>query len=196
MEDRKFFVRRDKNTPNESYGEVDQNIPNSYSLDDIIDPNLFQILSTQLSKFPRLLGYINNYVASPGELLTPSGLDKTYSDLDQDTHLKVEAITFLDLINIIELFYYGGDTNIIIKKFLSALHSNRVKALRTDSVVEPIADVPVPVFSKTNFRDVTPKDEPDSVYDFLSENRTVLAVYIFSLISLMFDLDLTLVKRR
>jgi len=136
------------------------------------DGSILTLLESQLDNFPSIHSYINTNVYKPASILLPQSLKHLDELLTTKEELILELISFLDIISLYSIEVYG-DSETYIDLFIKGLVNNRIKYKSTIRLAESVLD-------EYTFSDI------DSTTDFFTNNKLIVALYIYAMVSMIF----------
>lgn len=159
------------------FGSADNNQPesNNYTTSTnetyLANGDILTLLEQQLANFPIIAGYVKSKVMSPSILFLPQTLKQLDVELLNNQDLILESINFLDIVNIYSFTVYGN-SNTFIEEIAKIAANNRTLINKDCLAKEALDDF---IFSDRN-----------ETVDFILNNKCLLSIYIFAVLSLMF----------
>lgn len=130
------------------------------------------LLEQQIDNFDSLQAFITTYNITPGMIFLPQTLQIIDKEIASDSSFIVEALSFLDVVNTYSFFIFGDSQRIVSTLGSSAVTNRSASGLEGVLSGESLDDF---IFSSLN----------DGV-KFLENNKVLISIYIFSLVSLIF----------
>ena len=133
--------------------------------------NILILIQSQHENFKTISSLIERLNITSGNLFLPQMISNVSSFIENDINLYLEAISYLDMVNLFSCNLYGNH-----EKFVNDIISNII----TNRTVMETKDV----LGISNISDLIVKKE--NFNDFLIDNKIFIVLYIFSLLETIF----------
>ncbi|EKD89655.1 MAG: hypothetical protein ACD_33C00015G0002 [uncultured bacterium] len=140
------------------------------TLEATLSNDILVLLNQQVDNFPELNTIIDKLNITPSSLFLPQVISNVAVTIESNISLVLEAINFLDIVKLYSFTNYKN-TETITDNIYKILISNR-------TVVSNV------ILGKNNIDDLILDDE--KINEFLINNKTFVAIYIVSLLNLIF----------
>lgn len=147
----------------------------------LIDSSLLDILSRHVVSYPELLKYVNNEVLLPSAILTPKGLDMVVNELNRNSELYLETMTFLDTLALLDILHYGGNGNGVVSLFRRSIELSRQSKIGSGTLA---------MESVEKRRGLISHSRADYDVSIIQSEPSVMAVYIFALVCNLYNIIL------
>lgn len=163
-------------TPGESYRVATPPPPAMYSIQEKTTPSvsdgILTLLEQQYENFPALHKLMQTRALTPSVVFLPQSLKALDTDLSQNQDLVLDCLTYLDMVRIYSLVVYG-DCESFLASVVRVIVSGRTAANHQLIIAKDALD------------DFLFTSEDETV-QFLQNNQLIVAIYLFSLVKLMF----------
>ena len=136
------------------------------------ESGLLNILSLQAMNYPYLNDFCNRYLEYPSVIFTPTILVALDEELDRNTYLVHECLTYMDTIALLSIAEYGN-ANTFTEYVIEGLVRNKTAVNHNAVLGKKIMD------------DILFTTEND-IHNLLRDNISILAIYIFMLVKQLY----------
>jgi len=144
-------------------------VQNTLKADDI---NILILLDQQKENFPAMYNYIKSKNITPSTIFLPQILKQIDSEFSLHQELLFESLSYLDIVNTYSLVVYS-DSFFFIENMKKIIVNNRTVINHNNCIAKDAIDDFI--FNK--------KEE---ALEFIENNKTILSLYIFSVVFLIF----------
>lgn len=134
--------------------------------------DILTLLEQQQENFPALYNYVKGKNISPSIIFLPQTLKQIDAEFSIHQELLYECLTYLDIVKTYSFITYN-DTNFFTENIKKIIVENRTVLQHANCIAKDTIDDFI--FSNQN-----------EAYEFLENNKTILAIHIFSLVFLIF----------
>jgi len=136
------------------------------------DNSILLLLQQQTENFPELSAFVKGKDIKPSVLFLPQTLKLIDNEFDFRNNLVYECLDYLDIVKFYSMTIYGDP-----ESFLSNIKNLIVENRTVNNSSH--------VLSRTSLDDLTFKSKEEAL-EFLDNNKLLLSIYLFSLVSLIF----------
>lgn len=152
------------------------------------DTSLLNVLYHLLPNFPSMSGLaISGTFRCPAELLTTAGINTMTQELQKDSNLYLDCLSYLDTITLLETTHYNNAPGTILDDFYNSVVANRSTGIRNDLLDRKNRET-IAKFGDGLYRKLSEEarqneedriDQDIGILEHLSKNRIVLGFYIY-----------------
>lgn len=136
------------------------------------DSSILLLLQQQTENFPELSTFVKSKDIKPSVLFLPQTLKMIDSEFDYRTNLVYECLDYIDIVKFYSMTIYGDP-----ESFLTNVKNLIVENRTVNNSSH--------VLSRNSLDDLTFKSKEEAL-EFLDNNKLLLSIYLFSLVSLIF----------
>ena len=133
---------------------------------------ILTLINQQRDNFISLTNFINSKNITPSLVFLPQTLKQIDAELTHNQELLLDCLSFLDIVKTFSLVVYG-DIDTFTMNIMNIIVDNRICVSHPHCLASDAVD------------DFLFKDQKEAL-GFIDNNKLVLSVYIFSLISVIF----------
>lgn len=134
-----------------------------------INESMLVMLNVQKDNFPLLSGLLKTKFGNPGSIFLPQNLQMLDDEVNVKEDVVIECMAYLDVVKNYSIGIYGDSETYINQIVQSIVTSRTVFDLNK-------------VLGKNVVQDYLYSDKK-SFYEFLNNNKILIAIYIFSLVN-------------